>query len=41
MSNVKFNKEENQTLKLELNYAIEKPLKHYLQDLIDTENAIL
>ena len=41
MSNIHFNKEERQIFQLGLNYAFEKPTKHYLQDLIiDTEHAI-
>jgi hypothetical protein len=41
MSNVTFNKEEEKILELGLNYAFEKPIKHFLQDLIiDMENAI-
>ena len=41
MSNIQFNNEETQILQLGLNYAFEKPTKHYLQDMIiDTEHAI-
>jgi hypothetical protein len=41
MSNIHFNKEETQILQLGLNYALEKPTKHCLQDsIIDTEHAI-
>ena len=41
LTNTKFNKEEQDVLKLGLNYAIEKPTTHILQNLIiDTENAI-
>ena len=41
MTDKQFNQEEEQILKLGLNYAYERPLKHFLQDLImDTENAI-
>ena len=41
MSNITFNKEEEKILELGLNYAFERPIKHFLQDLIiDTENAI-
>jgi hypothetical protein len=41
MSNITFNKEEEKILELGLNYAFERPVKHFLQDLIiDTENAI-
>ena len=34
MSDVKFNREEELLLKLGLNYALEKPTKNYLQNLI-------
>jgi hypothetical protein len=41
MSNITFNREEEKILELGLNYAHERPTKHFLQDLIiDTENAI-
>jgi hypothetical protein len=41
MSDVRFDREEEQILKPGLNYDLEKPAKHYLQNLvIDTENAI-
>ena len=41
MSNIQFNKEEEPLLQLGLNYALEKPTQHIIQELvIDTENAI-
>jgi hypothetical protein len=41
MLNITFNKEETDILERGLNYALENPVKHFLQDLIiDTENAI-
>jgi hypothetical protein len=41
MSNITINKEDKKILKLGLNYTFEKPVKHFLQDLIiDTENTI-
>jgi hypothetical protein len=41
MSNITFNKEEENVLEMGLNYALEKPVKQLLQDLImDTESAI-
>jgi 23S rRNA maturation mini-RNase III len=41
MTDIQFNQEEEQILKLGLNYTYERPLKHFLQHLIiDTENAI-
>jgi hypothetical protein len=40
-SNITFNREEEKILELGLNYAYERPIKRFLQDLItDTENAI-
>lgn len=41
MSDITFNKEEEQVLEMGLNYAFEKPVKHFIEDLImDTECAI-
>ena len=42
MTNVIFNKDETDLLEKGLNYALEKPVKQFLQDLIiDTDNAIV